>query len=69
MPLSVTTFALRSGYKCLIPRDSLVGWQPPGKAEVAVVRRAYALSDVRTVSVKKFTMSPRKFSMRSRWNA
>ncbi len=35
--------------------DSLVGWQqPPGDpAEVAVVRRAYALSDVRTVSVKK----------------
>ena len=35
--------------------DSLVGWQqPPGDpGEVAVVRRAYALSDVRTVSVKK----------------
>ena len=35
--------------------DSLVGWQqPPGDpAEVAVVRRAYGLSDVRTVSVKK----------------
>ncbi len=38
-----------------VERDSLVGWQqPPGDpGEVAVVRRAYALSDVRTVSVKK----------------
>jgi len=35
--------------------DSLIGWQqPPGDpGEVAVVRRAYALFDVRTVSVKK----------------
>jgi hypothetical protein len=35
--------------------DSLVGWQQPsGKsAEVPVVRRAFALHDVRTVSVKK----------------
>jgi len=35
--------------------DSLVGWeQPPGDpGEVAVERRAWALSDVRTVSVKK----------------
>ena len=38
-----------------VEEDSLVGWeQPPGDpGEVAVVRRAYALSDVRTVSVKK----------------
>ena len=35
--------------------DSLVGWQqPPGDpAMVPVVRRAFALPDVRTVSVKK----------------
>jgi len=35
--------------------DSLVGWQqPPGDpAEVPVARRAFALTDVRTVSVKK----------------
>ena len=38
-----------------VEEDSLVGWQqPPGDpGEVAVVRRAFALSDVRTVSVKK----------------
>ena len=38
-----------------VERDSLVGWQqPPGDpAEVPVVRRAFALTDVRTVSVKK----------------
>ena len=35
--------------------DSLVGWQQPAgdPAEVAVVRRAFALAEVRTVSVKK----------------
>jgi hypothetical protein len=38
-----------------IEGDSLVGWQqPPGDpAVVPVARRAFALSDVRTVSVKK----------------
>lgn len=35
--------------------DSLVGWrQPPGDpSEVALVRHAYALDDVRVISVKK----------------
>jgi len=38
-----------------VETDSLIGWQqPPGDpGEVAVVRRAYALFDVRIVSVKK----------------
>ena len=38
-----------------VERDSLVGWQqPPGDpARVPVVRRAFALPDVRTVSVRK----------------
>lgn len=38
-----------------VEQDSIVGWQPPpgNPAEVPVVRRAFALTDVRTVSVKK----------------